>query len=153
MGILEDLKDAEAERDWRLIMEAFNVLVDPEARAEYEERNLSARAKTQLVGLRVQHEIETSRAEAKAAAAAEVALAALEGTPVRAEGHGGLGDDLAESLALLADRVGVDRSGGELVVPAAAKGLHLRGEGAEERGDVELREEGGEHGTLLISPC
>ena len=74
-----------------------------------------------------------------------VALAALEGTLVRAEGHGGLGDDLAESLALLADRVGVDRSGGELVVPAAAKGLHLRGEGAEERGDVELSEESGEH--------
>merc|ERR1719276_149284 len=36
----EELKDPEMDVDWALIMEAFSVLTNAEARAEYEQRNL-----------------------------------------------------------------------------------------------------------------
>jgi hypothetical protein len=45
---------------------------------------------------------------------------------------------------LLAEGVGVDRGGRELVVPAAAERLHLRGEGREESAEVEGRGKEGE---------
>ena len=73
-----------------------------------------------------------------------IALAALEGALVRAERHGRVGDDLAKVRALLAEGVGVDRGGRELVVPAAAERLHLRGEGREESAEVEGRGKEGE---------
>merc|ERR1711957_1061676 len=55
-ALTEELKDPEMDVDWALIMEAFSVLTNPEARAEYEQRNLMSHAKLQLTGLRISHE-------------------------------------------------------------------------------------------------
>ncbi|CAE8651399.1 unnamed protein product, partial [Polarella glacialis] len=77
----EELKRSEDQVEWDLIMEAFRVLSDEEARYEYEERNLAPHARLQLVGLRVMHEshlqdeVERSAKAAQAAAAAAAASA------------------------------------------------------------------------------
>merc|ERR1719321_13039 len=51
----EELKDPSQKEDWDLIMEAFQVLVDPVARATYEQQNLVPSAQAQLGGMRVLH--------------------------------------------------------------------------------------------------
>mmetsp|Transcript_99684 Transcript_99684/g.157784 ORF Transcript_99684/g.157784 Transcript_99684/m.157784 type:complete len:196 (+) Transcript_99684:112-699(+) len=73
-ALTEELKDPDADVDWALIMEAFSVLTNPEARAEYEQRNLMPHAQLQLTGLRVACE-SRKREEARQAALAEKALA------------------------------------------------------------------------------
>eukprot|EP00933_Yihiella_yeosuensis_P000190 TRINITY_DN1002_c0_g1_i3.p1 TRINITY_DN1002_c0_g1~~TRINITY_DN1002_c0_g1_i3.p1 ORF type:complete len:192 (+),score=49.38 TRINITY_DN1002_c0_g1_i3:58-633(+) len=55
-SISEELQREEDQVDWDLIMEAFRVLSDQEARSEYEERNLAPHAQNQLIGLRSMHE-------------------------------------------------------------------------------------------------
>merc|ERR1711865_1061673 len=76
MGALtEELKDPEMDIDWALIMEAFSVLTNPEARAEYEQRNLMPHAQLQLTGLRVSHENRMREESQKAAAIAAKAAA------------------------------------------------------------------------------
>eukprot|EP00930_Biecheleria_cincta_P071202 TRINITY_DN58721_c0_g1_i1.p1 TRINITY_DN58721_c0_g1~~TRINITY_DN58721_c0_g1_i1.p1 ORF type:complete len:205 (+),score=57.89 TRINITY_DN58721_c0_g1_i1:44-616(+) len=79
-ALSEELQRPEDQVDWNLIMEAFNVLSDQAARAEYEERNLAPHARLQLVGLRVMHEAEVREQEAAAAKAAAAAAALPEGT-------------------------------------------------------------------------
>merc|ERR1711904_295115 len=69
-ALTEELRDPEADVDWALIMEAFSVLTNPEARAEYEQRNLMPHAQLQLTGLRVAHESKKREEAEKAAAAA-----------------------------------------------------------------------------------
>merc|ERR1712190_37148 len=54
----EELQNPEDAVDWDLTMEAFHVLIDQEARAEYEQRNLMPHAQRQLQGLRVVHEAQ-----------------------------------------------------------------------------------------------
>merc|ERR1719272_2708221 len=76
-ALTEELKDPEMDVDWALIMEAFSVLTNAEARCEYEQRNLMPHAQTQLTGLRVSHE-NRMREEAKAAAAVAATAAAAE---------------------------------------------------------------------------
>merc|ERR1719335_56724 len=79
MGALtEELKDPEMDVDWALIMEAFSVLTNAEARAEYEQRNLMQHAQLQLTGLRVSHENRMRQEAQKAAAAAAAEKAAAE---------------------------------------------------------------------------
>lgn len=55
-SLMESLKDAADRVDWDLIMEAYMVVDDQVARAEYESRNLLPHARSQLVCLRVMHE-------------------------------------------------------------------------------------------------
>lgn len=55
-SLTEELTDERDQVDWDLVMEAYRVLTDHEARSEYEVRNLLPHARPQLVGLRVQHE-------------------------------------------------------------------------------------------------
>merc|ERR1719389_104524 len=69
-ALTEELKDPEMDVDWALIMEAFNVLTNAEARAEYEQRNLMPHAQVQLTGLRVSHESRKREEAQKAAEAA-----------------------------------------------------------------------------------
>merc|ERR1712226_248781 len=57
-SLSEELKNTEDVVDWNLILEAFHVLIDQEARAEYEQRNLMPHAQRQLQGLRVVHEAQ-----------------------------------------------------------------------------------------------
>lgn len=70
-ALSEELKNPDDGHDWGLVMEAFNVLNDNEARAEYEEENLATHAKEQLVGLRVQYEVRVRREPLDALKAAE----------------------------------------------------------------------------------
>eukprot|EP00929_Paragymnodinium_shiwhaense_P107764 TRINITY_DN74126_c0_g1_i1.p2 TRINITY_DN74126_c0_g1~~TRINITY_DN74126_c0_g1_i1.p2 ORF type:complete len:329 (+),score=104.73 TRINITY_DN74126_c0_g1_i1:70-1056(+) len=81
-ALSEELKDPADQHDWALVMEAFNVLSDNEARAAYEEENLATHAKEQLVGLRVQHEVRVRREPLDALQAAE---GFLSGSPSLAE--------------------------------------------------------------------
>merc|ERR1712228_538828 len=57
-ALTEELQNPEDALDWNLTMEAFHVLIDQEARAEYEQRNLMPHAQRQLQGLRVVHEAQ-----------------------------------------------------------------------------------------------
>merc|ERR1712039_1019574 len=70
-ALTEELQNPDDAVDWDLTMEAFHVLIDQEARAEYEQRNLMPHAQRQLQGLRVVHEAQARdwailEAEAKA---------------------------------------------------------------------------------------
>mmetsp|Transcript_57910 Transcript_57910/g.147026 ORF Transcript_57910/g.147026 Transcript_57910/m.147026 type:complete len:197 (+) Transcript_57910:83-673(+) len=85
-SLTEELKDEGDRVDWDLIMEAYQVLADQEARAEYEARNLLPQARHQLIGLQVMHEAqvreEAALAEVRAVSEAAAAAAA------EAEGEG-----------------------------------------------------------------
>mmetsp|Transcript_67941 Transcript_67941/g.112558 ORF Transcript_67941/g.112558 Transcript_67941/m.112558 type:complete len:210 (-) Transcript_67941:37-666(-) len=75
-ALTEDLKNEEDGVDWALIMEAFHVLTNQQARAEYEQRNLMPHAQVQLTGLRVMHEARRREEARRALAAAEAAAKA-----------------------------------------------------------------------------
>lgn len=62
-ALLEELKDPDDSADWDLVMQAYKCLSNPEARAEYEQRNLVPRAKRQLAGLVSMHEINLRNEE------------------------------------------------------------------------------------------
>merc|ERR1712146_448980 len=79
-ALTEDLKDVEMDIDWALVMEAFNVLTNAEARAEY--------AQLQLAGLRVSHENRMREEAQKAAAAAAAAEKAAAEEAASAAGAG-----------------------------------------------------------------
>merc|ERR1719440_209845 len=87
-ALTEELKDPEMDVDWALIMEAFTVLTNAEARAEYEQRNLMPHAQLQLAGLRVSHENRMREEAQKAAAAAAAAEKAAADEAAVAAGAG-----------------------------------------------------------------
>merc|ERR1719456_499684 len=87
-ALTEELKDPDMDVDWALIMEAFSVLTNPEARAEYEQRNLMPHSQLQLTGLRVSHESRNRDEAQKAAAAAAAAEKAAAEEAASAAGAG-----------------------------------------------------------------
>ncbi|CAE7238926.1 unnamed protein product [Symbiodinium natans] len=66
-SLSEELKDADDQVDWDLVMEAFRVLSGHEARSAYEQGNLAAHAQRQLLGLRVMHEARVQEEERRRA--------------------------------------------------------------------------------------